>query len=126
MNGSLASWKSEHGFVRLTFRNGVAIDKPVRYALAFLENDYSYRSYDVLSIARDSTITLDDIRAANRIGARMSAQESEALFARRDKFEHRESLRPRGRPGRIGSDRCRGVASQRAAHTRRDRTQLRN
>ena len=36
----------------------------MRYALAFLENDYSYRSYDVLPIARDATITLDEIRVA--------------------------------------------------------------
>jgi hypothetical protein len=72
--------------VRLTFRNGVEIDEPVRYALAFLENDYSYRSYDVLPIARDATVTLDEIRVANRIGARMSAHESEALLARRSQF----------------------------------------
>jgi hypothetical protein len=65
----------------------VEIDEPVRYALAFLENDYSYRSYDVLPIARDATITLDEIRVANRIGARMSAHESEALLARRSQFE---------------------------------------
>jgi hypothetical protein len=71
----------------LEFRNGVVIDDPLGHALAFLQNDYSYRSYDVLPIARDATVSLDDIRAANRIGARMSAAESEALFARRERFE---------------------------------------
>lgn len=71
----------------LVFRNGVEIEDPVRYALAFLENDYSYRSYDLLPVARDATLTLEDIRAGNRIGARMSAAESEALYTRRSQFE---------------------------------------
>ncbi len=73
--------------MRLAFRNGVEIDEPVRYALAFLENDYSYRVYDVAPVARDATVTLEDIRIANRIGARMSAAESEALYSRVSRFE---------------------------------------
>lgn len=72
--------------MRLTFRNGVEIDDPVRSALAFLENDYSYRSYDSRIVERNASVSLDDIRVANRIGARMSAAESEALYDRRDKF----------------------------------------
>ena len=71
----------------LVFRNGVEIDDPVRYALAFLENDYSYRSYDLLPVARDVTLALEDIRVGNRIGARMSAAESEALYTRKTQFE---------------------------------------
>jgi hypothetical protein len=38
--------------MRLTFRNGVEIDDPVRSALGFLENDYSYRSYDTRIVER--------------------------------------------------------------------------
>jgi hypothetical protein len=73
--------------MRLSFRNGVVIDDPLRYALAFLENDWSYRVYDLLPVARDAALTLSDIRAANKILARMSAVESEVLYARRDAFE---------------------------------------
>jgi hypothetical protein len=65
----------------------VEIEGPVRYTLAFLANDDSYRSYDLLPVARDAALTLEDIRAGNRIGARMSAAESEALYARRTEFE---------------------------------------
>ncbi len=73
--------------MRLVFRNGVVIDDPLRNALLFLNNDYSYRSYDMLTVARDATVTLDDIRAANRIGARMSKAESLAVYERRDRFD---------------------------------------
>lgn len=73
--------------MRLEFRNGVVIDDPLGDALLFLENDYSYQSYDVLPIAQDATLTLDDIKVANRIGGRMSAAESAALFERRELFE---------------------------------------
>jgi hypothetical protein len=71
----------------IEFRNGAVIEDPLGHALAFLHNDYSYRSYDVLPIACDAKITLEDIRAANLIGARMSAVESEVLFSRRACFE---------------------------------------
>jgi hypothetical protein len=72
--------------MRLTFRNGVEIEDPVRSALAFLENDYSYRSYDSRIVEHNASVSLDDIKVANRIGARMSAAESEALYGRRHTF----------------------------------------
>ena len=50
------------------------------------KNDYSYRSYDSRIVERNASVSLDDIRLANRIGARMSAAESDALYARRDEF----------------------------------------
>jgi hypothetical protein len=59
----------------LIFRNGIQLDDPTQLALLFLENDYSYRSYDSVRIPADDVLREDDLRIANRIGARMSAAE---------------------------------------------------
>jgi hypothetical protein len=59
----------------LVFRNGTRLDDPLPLALLFLEQDYSYRSYDSVSIPVDDVIREQELRIANRIGARMSAPE---------------------------------------------------
>lgn len=47
----------------------------MRLAILFLENDYSYRSYDSVPVPADDALRESDLRMANRIGARMSAIE---------------------------------------------------
>jgi hypothetical protein len=53
----------------------VRLEEPVRLAILFLENDYSYRSYDSVPVPADDALRESDLRMANRIGARMSAIE---------------------------------------------------
>ena len=59
----------------LVFRNGTRLDDPLPLALLFLEQDYSYRSYDSVPIRTDDVVREEDLRIANRIGARMSTAE---------------------------------------------------
>jgi hypothetical protein len=59
----------------LVFRNGVQLDDPTELAVLFLENDYSYRSYDSVAVPADDVLGEEDLRIANRIGARMRAVE---------------------------------------------------
>jgi hypothetical protein len=75
----------------LAFRNGVQLDDPTELAVLFLENDYSYRSYDSVSIPADDTLGEEDLRIANRIGARMSAAEIAGILEHASEME--EALR---------------------------------
>jgi hypothetical protein len=68
-------------------RNGVAIEDPLSTALGFFRTDAAYRAYDGLPVVADAAISEDDIRAANRGGARISAAEVAALLERRSTFE---------------------------------------
>lgn len=65
----------------LVFRNGIQLDDPAELAVLFLENDYSYRSYDSVAVPADDVIREADLRIANRIGARMSAVEIAGILA---------------------------------------------
>jgi hypothetical protein len=71
----------------IVLRNGVVVEDPLRAALGFFRTDAAYRVYDGLPVAADATISEDDIRAANRGGARISAAEVAALLERRSTFE---------------------------------------
>jgi hypothetical protein len=71
----------------LRFRNGVELRDPLALALQFLDHDYSYRSYDSLPIGVDDVILPEDVRAANRIGARMSSAEVDSILARKPRIE---------------------------------------
>ena len=56
---------------RLMLRNGVVIDRPLDALLEFVEHDGSYQKYDLAPVAHDHELTLDDVRVANKIVARM-------------------------------------------------------
>ena len=73
--------------MRLKFRNEVELLDPLALALAFVQSDYSYRSYDSVEIKPDDVLLREDIRIANRIGARMSAAEIDSIWARREAIE---------------------------------------
>jgi hypothetical protein len=55
--------------------------------MLFLENDYSYRSYDIVPVPIDNVLRTEDVRIANRIGARMSGTEIDAILERRELVE---------------------------------------
>jgi hypothetical protein len=76
------------GVSELTFRNGVVLTEPLTLALLFLENDYSYRSYDSALVRADAEWRREDAQIANRIGARMSSREIDALMGRSQQIEH--------------------------------------
>lgn len=59
----------ESGF-RLVLRNGVELDA-LGEALEFIEKDGTYYSYDLAPVEQDNTLTEADVRAANRIIARI-------------------------------------------------------
>jgi hypothetical protein len=69
--------------VELRFRNGVALREPLTLALLFLEHDYSYRTYDSAPVRADGEWRREDAQIANRIGARMSSREIDALMGRK-------------------------------------------
>jgi hypothetical protein len=73
--------------IELRFRNGVALREPLSLALLFLENDYSYRTYDSKPIHADTKWRREDAQIANRIGARMSAGQIDALMTRKQPIE---------------------------------------
>ena len=71
----------------LHFRNGVQLDDPTELAVLFLENDYSYRSYDSVPVPADDVLREEDLRMANRIGARMSAAEGAGILEHAPEME---------------------------------------
>src|SRR5438552_2126687 len=72
---------------KLRFRNGVELRDPLNLALLFLENDYSYRTYDSVAVPLDNVLQEADVRRANSIGARMSTAEIAAILERRPTIE---------------------------------------
>jgi Family of unknown function (DUF6308) len=73
--------------IELRFRNGVALREPLTLALLFLEHDYSYRTYDSAPVRADAEWRREDAQIANRIGARMSSREIDALMGRKAEIE---------------------------------------
>ncbi len=71
----------------LRFRNGVTLREPLTLALLFLERDYSYRTYDSAPVRADAEWRREDAQIANRIGARMSSREIDALMGRKAEVE---------------------------------------
>ncbi len=71
----------------LRFRNGVALREPLTLALLFLEHDYSYRTYDSQPVRADAEWRREDAQIANRIGARMSSREIDALMGRKGEID---------------------------------------
>jgi hypothetical protein len=57
-------------------RNGTRLDDSVGQALTFVDKDGSYQAYRLASVATDSHLSEGDVRAANKIIARMGAQPS--------------------------------------------------
>ncbi len=80
----------------LHFRNGVVLREPLTLALLCLEHDYGYRTYDSAPVRADSAWRREDAQIANRIGARMSSREIDALMGRKAEIE--------GALGRIPGD----------------------
>jgi Family of unknown function (DUF6308) len=73
--------------IKLRFRNGAALREPLTLALLFLEHDYSYRTYDSAPVRADAEWRREDAQIANRIGARMSSREIDALMGRKADIE---------------------------------------
>ena len=73
--------------IELRFRNGVTLREPLTLALLFLEHDYSYRTYDSTPVRADAEWRREDAQVANRIGARMSSREIDALMGRKVEIE---------------------------------------
>lgn len=72
---------------QLRFRNGVVLREPLELALLFLQHDYGYRSYDSQPVLADAEWRRADAQIANRIGARMSSREIDALMSRKPEIE---------------------------------------
>jgi hypothetical protein len=68
----------------IILRGGVVAENPVRVALRFLE---AYSSYDSGGKAAPSSFGENDLRLANRGGARISAAEIAAILKRRAEIE---------------------------------------
>ncbi len=58
----------------LVLRNGTRVENVLGTALEFLQQDSSYRSYDLAPVKQDDVLTEADIRVANAMIARMSQQ----------------------------------------------------
>lgn len=67
---------------KIKLRSGLQIEDPLRLALDFIEQDGSYRTYDLASVAQDNLLTESDIRVANAMIARMSPRVMSGIFAR--------------------------------------------
>ncbi len=68
--------------IELRFRNGVILHDPLELALLSLRHDSSYRAYDAQPTRADAEWRREDAQIANRIGARMSSREIDALMGR--------------------------------------------
>ena len=68
----------------LILRGGVVIERPLELALQFLE---AYGSDETDSVSRSASFGEDDLRRANRGGARISATEQGAILGRRVEIE---------------------------------------
>jgi hypothetical protein len=71
----------------LRFRNGVTLREPLTLGLLFLGRDSSYRTYDSAPTRADAEWRREDAQIANRIGARMSSREIDALLGRKVEIE---------------------------------------
>jgi hypothetical protein len=60
------------GLPSLVLRNGTRIENIVEIALEFLDQDSSYRKYDLAQVQQDDVLTETDISVANAMIARMS------------------------------------------------------
>lgn len=72
---------------QLRFRNGVVLREPLELAVLFLQHDSSYRPYDSQPVLPDAEWRRADAQIANRIGARMSSREIDALMSRKPEIE---------------------------------------
>jgi hypothetical protein len=68
----------------IVLRGGVEVENPVEMALRFLE---AYSSYDAGNSSAPNSFGENDLRLANRGGARISAAEIAAILERRDEIE---------------------------------------
>ena len=66
----------------LVLRNGARIENVLETALEFVEQDGSYRSYDLAPVGHDNVLTEADIRVANAMIARMSPRVIAGIYAR--------------------------------------------
>jgi hypothetical protein len=66
----------------LILRNGTRIENVLDTALEFVDQDGSYRSYDLAPVKQDNVLTEADIRVANAMIARMSPRVIAGIYAR--------------------------------------------
>ena len=66
----------------LVLRNGVRIENVLETALEFVEQDGSYRGYDLAAVEQDDVLTEADIRVANAMIARMSPRVIADIYSR--------------------------------------------
>jgi hypothetical protein len=66
----------------LVLRNGTRIENALETALEFIEQDSSYRSYDLAPVQQDDVLTEADISVANAMIARMSPQVIARIYQR--------------------------------------------
>lgn len=66
----------------LVLRNGTRIENVLETALQFVEQDGSYRAYDLAPVKQDDVLTEGDIRVANAMIARMSPRVIAGIHAR--------------------------------------------
>jgi hypothetical protein len=68
----------------IVLRRGVVVEKPLELALGFLE---AYSGYEAPYSSKPMSFEEEDLRAANRGGARISAAEIAAILERRPEIE---------------------------------------
>lgn len=66
----------------LILRNGTRVENVLATALEFVQQDSSYRNYDLAEVKQDSVLTEADIRVANAMIARMSPRVVAGIYAR--------------------------------------------
>ncbi len=65
----------------LVLRSGTRIERVLETALEFVEQDGSYRTYDLAPVKQDNVLTEADIRVANAMVARMSQHVIGGIYA---------------------------------------------
>jgi hypothetical protein len=64
----------------LLLRNGTTIIEPLSLALRFVMKDGSYRAYDEPHVAHDNSLSIDDVKMANKIQGRMGPLVIQAIM----------------------------------------------
>jgi len=80
--------------IRITFQDGRTVGNCESLVLTFCQRDFSYRNYDLVAVPQDNLLTLDQIRLANRIVARMPIRVAESLWRDSTRISHALSRVP--------------------------------
>ena len=65
--------------IEIALQDGRTVKHCEALVLTFCERDFSYRNYDLAPVPEDNVLTLDQVRLANRIIARMPLRVAESL-----------------------------------------------